>query len=349
MRGLGSKVRDMSVRTTDPGWLTTLFGLPAAEDGNEVLLRDQLFVRRDGIWRCRSVADADQAQTAATFGFKWAKRATFERPEALERVARYLDERYGDVSGASWWSTYGDRPLVVDAGCGAAMSALALLADRLPSIRYLGVDLSDAVDVAAERFAERRLEGAFLQADVCNIPLPQESVDVILSEGVLHHTPSTFGALASLVPLLKRGGRLLFYVYRRKGPVREFTDDYIRGRIQSLAPADAWNAMVPLTRLGQLLGELDIEIDIPESIELLDIPAGPINLQRFFYWHVCKAYYDGALSLDEMIHINFDWFAPAYAHRQSPEEVRSWCGELGLDIEHENVQEAGITIIARRA
>jgi hypothetical protein len=87
---------------------------------------------------------------------------------------------------------------------------------------------------------------------------------------------------------------------------------------------------------------------VPEAIELLGIPAGPIDLQRLFYWHVIKAYHDPALSLDEMAHINFDWFAPRNAHRQTPEEVRSWCAEAGLEVEHEDVQEAGITVVARK-
>ena len=178
-------------------------------------------------------------------------------------------------------------------------------------------------------------------------PLAPESVDVIFSEGVLHHTDSTRGALLSLAPLLKPGGRFMFYVYRRKGPIREFTDDYIRAKLQDMAPQEAWDALTPLTRLGQMLGELDIEVDVPEDIALLDIPAGPINLQRLFYWHVVKAYYRPG-EFDEMHHINYDWFAPVNAHRQSPEEVRAWCDEAGLEIERENVQEAGITIVARK-
>ena len=71
-------------------------------------------------------------------------------------------------------------------------------------------------------------------------------------------------------------------------------------------------------------------------------------MQRLFYWHVIKAYHDPELSLDELAHINFDWFAPRNAHRQSPEEVRAWCDEAGLDVEREDVQDAGITIVARR-
>ena len=61
-----------------------------------------------------------------------------------------------------------------------------------------------------------------------------------------------------------------------------------------------------------------------------------------------KAFYDPDLDLEELNHINYDWYAPANAHRQSPEEVRSWCGEAGLEIERENVQPAGITVIARK-
>jgi arsenite methyltransferase len=171
---------------------------------------------------------------------------------------------------------------------------------------------------------------------------------VIFSEGVLHHTDSTETALKRLSDLLRPGGRFLFYVYRRKGPIREFTDDYVRERIGTLDPEDAWRAIMPITRLGQALGELDAEVDVEEPIELLGIPAGRINVQRLFYWHVLKAFYRPDLTLEEMNHINYDWFAPANAHRQSPEEVRRWCDEAGLQVERESVEPAGITIVARK-
>ena len=68
--------------------------------------------------------------------------------------------------------------------------------------------------------------------------------------------------------------------------------------------------MKNLTKLGIELGKLDIEINVPENIKTLDIPAGKINLQRLFYWYFCKAFYDPNLTFDEMHHINFDWYAP---------------------------------------
>ena len=198
------------------------------------------------------------------------------------------------------------------------------------------------------RFKERGLSGAFLQADITKLPLPDESVDVIFSEGVLHHTDSTEHALSALSRLLRVDGRFLFYVYNKKGPIREFSDDYIRERLQEVSQEKAWDALLPLTRLGEVLGELNIDVDIPEDIDLLQIPAGKIDLQRLFYWHVFKAFYSPGFSVEEMNLINFDWYTPANAHRQTPDDVRSWCDRCGLKIEREVIEEAGITVIARR-
>jgi arsenite methyltransferase len=331
-----------------PGWLYSTLGIAPVNEGDNVKILGEEYSLRDGILRERRIASDSQTQTSDTFGFKWHQRDTFESDASLTRMRDWLIERYGNVSTAPWWSEYASEPLVLDAGCGAAASAVELFSGVLPDIRYLGVDISSAVDVAAARFGERGLSAGFIQADVTQPPLSPETVDVIFSEGVLHHTDSTRGALLRLATLLKPGGRFLFYVYRRKGPIREFTDDYIRDKLQGLEPQQAWDALKPLTQLGETLGELEVQVDVPEDIELLGIPAGPIDLQRLFYWHVAKAYYSPDLSFDEMLHINYDWYAPANAHRQSPEEVRMWCDEAGLEIERENVQEAGITIVARK-
>jgi SAM-dependent methyltransferase len=332
-----------------PDWLRKVLGTESLEEGATFELRGQAFVVRHGIPRSRKLLSKAQAQTSETFGFKWKKRDTFDSPASLARMRAWLLERYGDLAQAPWLAEHGEQPLLIDAGCGAGMSGLELLGPVIPHLRYLGVDMSEAVDVARQRFSERGLAGGFLQADICDLPLSEGSVDLIFSEGVLHHTHSTEGAFKSLALLLKPGGRFLFYVYRRKGPLREFTDDYVRAKLQAMPPDEAWRAMEPLTQLGISLGELNAEIDIPEPIDLLGIPAGRINVQRLFYWHVAKVFYRPELTFDEMNHINFDWYAPANAHRQTPEQVRSWCVEAGLEVERSVVEEAGITIIARKA
>lgn len=333
---------------TIPAWAGAFLGARIVGDGAIMTINGQTLVRDGDILRAQATASRSQAQTSETFGFKWHQRETYENTLAAAMRA-WLIERYGDVSTAPFWREYAAEPILLDAGCGSGFSALELWGPVLPKIRYVGADISDAVDVAQVRFRERGLEGVFIQADLQRLPIGRQSVDLIFSEGVFHHCDDTRTALTAAVSHLKPGGRIFFYVYKKKGPIREFTDDYIRERLQGLSPAQAWEALMPLSELGKCLGELGIEIDLPEEIKLLDIPAGKIDLQRLFYWHIFKAFYRADLSLEEMHHINFDWYAPRNAHRQTPEEVRAWCAELGLTIEREQIQDAGITVIARKA
>lgn len=328
-------------------WLGEMLGVRLPDEGGLVALDGQGFTRREGILRHVGLVSSAQAQTAATFGYKWGRRDTYDSAPRLSFVNSWLRERYGDPS-ALLESSKGAPPVLLDAGCGSGVAALELFGEELRGARYIGVDISEAIDVARARFAERGIPGAFLQCDLMKIPLPPASVDLVFSEGVMHHTDSTAAAVSSLARLVRPGGHFLFYVYRRKGPIREFTDDYIRGQLAGMTPDAAWQALLPLTKFGHMLDKLDIEINIPEPIDLLQIPAGKINLQRFFYWHVFKAFSRPEMTLDEMNHINFDWYAPCNAHRQSPEEVRAWCVAAGLEIERERVEEAGITIVARK-
>lgn len=332
-----------------PEWLESVLGIRLPAEERSVELAGERYVMRGGI--LRSIADetATQAQTRDSFSFIWSGKDRFQSEESLTALGDWYRSMYGDVADADWWDEYGPAPLLVDAGCGAALSAVGLFGDRLRRVRYLGVDVSTAVEQAAARMRARGYRPAFLQTSLMKAPLKDGSVDVIYSQGVLHHTDSTEAAIKALARKLRPGGRFLFYVYRRKGPIREFTDDHVRAKLQAMSPEAAWQAMMPLTKLGKLLGDLNIEIDVPEPIDLLEIPAGRINLQRLIYWHVFKAFHHERWSLDELNHINLDWYAPANAHRQTPEEVRDWCAEAGLAIEREHLQESGITVVARKS
>ncbi len=178
-----------------------------------------------------------------------------------------------------------------------------------------------------------------------SLPIPDNSVDMIFSEGVLHHTDNTEKAISYLTKKLNNKGRFLFYVYAKKAVIREFTDDYIREKLKSRTNKEAWEALIPLTKLGIILGKLGVELDIPEDIPFLEIKKGKIDLQRFFYWNICKVFYNENFNLTEMNHMNFDWFRPANCFRHKPEEVLSFCESANLEIEDINVQEAGITIV----
>lgn len=290
-----------------------------------------------------------QKQTSTMFGHKWAQRDTYESEAWRAAMKDYYFRHYGDVENAPWWKDYGPSPKILDVGCGAGYTALELLGSRLTTADYWGVDISSAYQVAATRFEERGLKGHFLQGDMTNLSLPEGEFDVILAEGVMHHTDNTEYAFKQVARHLKPGGRMISYIYRKKGPIREFTDDYIRAQISDLPPEQAWAALAPITQLGISLGELNAEIDIPKPIEVLGIPAGKINVQRLFFWHVMKMYYRPDWTFEEMQHVNFDWFAPKNAHRHTQEEIEKWCVDNGLVIDHLDLEElAGYSIIARK-
>ena len=290
---------------------------------------------------------AEQSQTRDAFAFKWAKRDTYESSAVTENMRNWLIERYcsGDYDRMVHWLD-GDRKIILDAGCGSGHSGLLLFGNHLRFHDYLGVDISSAVEVARVRFAEAGYAADFLQADLLDLPISDASIDMIFSEGVLHHTDSTERAIKSLSTKLKLGGRFLFYVYIKKAVIREFTDDYVRERLRSLTDEEAWQALEPLTMLGRELGRLHAEINVPEDIPFLGIKAGKLDIQRFFYWNICKAFYREDFSVAEMNHINFDWYRPLNCHRHTESEIRLWCGEAGLSIEHMVVSESGITVVA---
>lgn len=298
-----------------------------------------------GIPRFVHVGDPGQAQTASSFAYKWGRRDSYGSEPMRAALHGWLLERYGFDTTGAMRAFFGARRRILDVGCGAGFAASAWMDDGWNQAggEWVGADISEAVDVARERLG-RHSATSFVQADVMRLPFRDEIFDTIMAEGVLHHTPSTERAFAALVPLLTGGGELMIYVYRRKAPVREYTDDHLRALLSDLAPEDAWEALRPLTRLARALAELGVEIDVPEDVPLLGIRAGRYDVQRLLYWHFAKLFWNPDLTFEENVHLNFDWYAPRYAHRHTEEEVRSWFETAALEITRFDAQEAGFTV-----
>ena len=326
----------------------TLDGTP--EDGALHGAEGRSYPIVGGIPRLVTTADEGQRQTEQSFEFKWARRGSWGSEAMREQLSLWIPQRYGFRSAAEMRAWFAARPWTLDAGCGGGqVTSLWLTADwAATGAQWVGLDISGAIDVASELLGG--IDGThFVQADLLALPFPPESFDAVFAEGVLHHTPSTRTAFDSVRELLRPGGELLFYVYRRKAPLRELADDYVRGRIAGLPPGEAWELLVPLTRLGQALAEAGAEIDVPEDVELLGIPAGRHDVQRLVYWHFAKLFWHGAYTLEENVHVNCDWYHPRYAHRHTEAEVRSWCEEAALEIVHFDAQESGFTVRAVKA
>ena len=317
------------------------------KNGTLVSQEGSSYIVKNGIPRFVTPKDPGQTQTNQTFGFKWKKRETYDSPEFKALNLKWYLEKYGFESLQTWTSFLTQRSRILDLGCGSGFSSSIWLESPFwnPHSMCVGADLSEAVDVAQERLGHIS-NVYFLQADALSLPFAEGTFDLIFSEGALHHTPSTKKAILSSARILKKGGEYHFYVYKKKGPAREFVDDYIREQIKNLTDEEAWDQMRSLTLLGKKLSELKATIYLEEDVPLLGIKNGTEDIQRFVYWNFAKLYWNEHLSFEENVHVNFDWYRPTYAHRQTPDEVRQWCQEAGLKIYWFHEQTSGITVKA---
>lgn len=283
--------------------------------------------------------DSNSEQTSESFNFKWKRhsRFGFDGSSATSHYSWYYEKYHW--SRENFESFLSSKKLILDAGCGTGHD-VALYASMTEG-EVFGIDFSGSVDVAYQN--TKLIENVhILQADILNPPFKREIFDFITSEGVLHHTPSTKLALESLVGCLGKEGNIQIYVYKKKAPMREFCDDYIREYATKLSFDDCWNLCTAITVLGKELSNLKAEIDAPD-VPILQIKQGKYNLQRFIYYHFMKCFWNDEFSFEENVMTNFDWYHPKYAHRHTPEEVEEWFKEMGLEIKVFDVGESGIS------
>jgi len=123
--------------------------------------------------------------------------------------------------------------LVLEAGCGTGRFCFWL---NRKGVSCIGIDIvPEIVKKAAFYAKERGLPTQFIVADVCNLPLGDESIDGYISLGVVEHFRSTaevIKAFKECKRVLKRGGRALIIIPNVLVPLRNRLLLYIsRGRI----------------------------------------------------------------------------------------------------------------------
>jgi arsenite methyltransferase len=141
-----------------------------------------------------------------------------------ESVARrfYSQEELAEVpAGSVEWALSVGNPVryaflrpgetVLDVGSGGGIDTI-LAARRVgPEGRVLGLDILEEMCERGRRHAaEVGVEGwtEFVRGEMEDIPLPNESVDVVISNGVLNLSARKSRALAEMFRLLRPGGRI---------------------------------------------------------------------------------------------------------------------------------------------
>ena len=125
---------------------------------------------------------------------------------------------------------------VLDVGCGAGASSLALAARIGAQGQVLGVDISEALIGRARTLTPKHTPAQFLVADASSAELPEGAFDILFSRfGVMFFGDPT-GAFAHMRRALRPGGRVAFVCWRGAAE-----NEWVR------LPMGAMQGIVPLT------------------------------------------------------------------------------------------------------
>ena len=142
-------------------------------------------------------------------GRAWAEELDYPQPE----LARIPDANVESFAGvANPWSLGGIQPgsVVLDLGCGAGTDLLIAAQMTGPDGRVIGVDMTESMLERARAGAQAMgLANVELhQGLIERLPLPEVSVDVVISNGVIDLVPDKEAVFAEIDRVLRPGGRL---------------------------------------------------------------------------------------------------------------------------------------------
>ena len=226
-----------------------------------------------------------------------------------------------DIGGKTWTMELNDRvkwyflqpikipkeelkgKIMLDAGCGNGSQSVAYTEFGL---EVVALDLSTGLEKGYafnRRYEKGKPENVhFVQADLQNPPLTEDTFDIIHSAGVLHHTPNTEKTFRALRPLLKDGG--VFYIWLYK------YEKFVTPILNTMRAA---TTRIPAPIFAKIAGAMSFPF------------IG-------FCWMINKMgirQYEKLDRREAMIAVH-DIFGAPYAHYHSPEEVKGWFDSVGI-------------------
>lgn len=244
-----------------------------------------------------------QDRTKAAYGLQW-NRFRILRPEE-DRATFFNRTGFapGDLDGAT----------VLDAGCG--MGRYLRVAGEAGA-RLVGLDLSEATRAARDLSADLP-DVLVLRGDLLRPPIAPGTFDLIYSIGVLDHTPDPRSAFLAIARLLKPGGRVSIWIYRKERPALE----RIIGVHRAVSTRLPLGVLLGLSRLLAPIGGVKRRL-LASPNRLVSRVGLAINLATIGV----------SMHPDPEVRVcdTLDWYAPKYLSRHTDEEVMGWFAEAGL-------------------
>jgi len=300
----------------------------------------------NGIPRFVKDNDKDFIKTEDSFSAKWRKHhSNHQAKDWIDFQKQWFFDRFGWKTIKKFTNYMKTKKFVLEAGTGIGNTADLLSINSSSTV--FAIDASESIDFAFKKYGKKP-NLHFLQADLRKLPFKKKFFDYILSDQVLHHTKNTETSFKYLTKFLKKNGEISIYVYNKKAPIREFTDDHIRKTTVNMPFDDCMKFSKDMAILGKSLSKLNKKITIPKDIPILGIKSGTYDVQRFIYWHFLKCFWDPSDNLDRSTGVNFDWYSPKFAYRHTPTEVKKWYKDIKIKITHFQEIESGISVTGQK-
>jgi arsenite methyltransferase len=131
---------------------------------------------------------------------------------ALDQLPQQSTASFAGVANPHRIDRIGEAETVVDIGCGAGMDLLLAAKSVGPKGQAIGIDMTESMrEKALDAARIAGLENVELRlGDAMALPLDDESVDVVISNGVLNLVPDKSVAYSEVFRILKLGGRFLY-------------------------------------------------------------------------------------------------------------------------------------------
>jgi SAM-dependent methyltransferase len=156
---------------------------------------------------------AREQWTGDPCGARYGAKYEFATREFFDEVERHRYQEYAPwMPGVMGFDQFAGKRLL-EIGCGMGTD---LLQFAQGGALCTGVDLTPrSVEISSLHLGLYGMRADFVLTDGERLPFSNASFDVVYSNGVLHHTPDTAGAISELHRVLKPGGVAKVMLYHR--------------------------------------------------------------------------------------------------------------------------------------
>jgi SAM-dependent methyltransferase len=255
----------------------------------QILKEDHPLRFRNGVWMDETIASQSGQWS---FSQEWKEHADARQENTwVWNVQERLDQFFIETKTSE--EQIKDK-IILDAGCGNGQLTEAIANS---GARLVGIDIHACLPASKENLQ-------FVQASFDDPPFKENSFDIIIANGSIHHSPGTKKSFRSLASLVNENGKLYVWVYRK-----------------------------PESMAGKIL------LGIVDGIRFF-IARLPVSLQKFSVRLITEFTYwlsriregeNTKRSRKEMLINNYDTFTPRYRHYHTTTELAQWFHECGFE------------------